>query len=550
MRPGCSNRYCGRGSARRRYLVVLVLTCLPLLILPAAATSAGPPLTVSCSGGGCSGGWYTTNVTVTFAWDPSGVTSTRGCDTNTVSSDTTGTTFRCTVTYDNGATASLAVTIKRDATPPTMNGGSANRGSDANGWYNHPVAITFNGSDATSGIAGCTSTTYAGPDTGGVSFSGACTDQAGNSSGTVSFGPIKYDATAPSSSASLSRGPDTNGWYNRPVDFSASGSDNLSGIASCSSGTYSGPDVGGGSIGAGCTDNAGNSSSQGLGINYDSTPPTVTGVNAARPPDSNGWYNHAVAIAFAGSDGASGIASCTNLTYDGPESPGTTVNGSCTDVAGNTGGGGTFTLKYDSTPPTLTDVRVESDNNLATLFWTASADTKAIEVVRAPGPSGPDPATVFTGLASTYEDTTVVNRVKYVYTVTGFDEAGNKAVETISVIPAARLYSPARGAVVKSPPLLSWRKIPGASYYNVQVYFGGSGQAIRQVLSVQISGRKVLSAWPTGPRYRMRKQWVFKKKHHKLARGHYTWYVWPGLGKRSARNYGKLFGKSDFIVSR
>jgi hypothetical protein len=48
----------------------------------------------------------------------------------------------------------------------------------------------------------------------------------------------------------------------------------------------------------------------------------------------------------------------------------------------------------------------------------------------------------------------------------------------------------------------------------------------------------------------MRKQWVFKKKHYKLARGRYTWYVWPGVGKRSARNYGKLFGKSDFIVLR
>jgi hypothetical protein len=56
--------------------------------------------------------------------------------------------------------------------------------------------------------------------------------------------------------------------------------------------------------------------------------------------------------------------------------------------------------------------------------------------------------------------------------------------------------------------------------------------------------------WPTQPRYRMRKQWIFKKKRLKLVPGPYAWYVWPGFGKRTARNYGKLLGKSDFIVSR
>src|SRR5712691_8822160 len=419
MRPASSSRYCGKGSARRRYLVVLLAVSLLLLILPAGATSAGPPITVSCNGGGCSDGWYTTNVTVAFSWDPTGVTSTNGCDTRTVSSDTAGITLTCTVTYSNGASASLSAGIKRDATPPTITGASASRGPDANGWYNHSVGIAFNGSDATSGIAGCTSTSYGGPDTTNASFSGSCTDRAGNASGTINFGPIKYDSAPPSVSAALARGPDANGWYNQPVGFAASGSDNLSGIASCSAGTYSGPDTSGGVISAGCTDNAGNAASTGLGINYDSTPPSVTGVSAARPPDSNGWYNHPVAIAFTGSDGTSGVASCTNVTYSGPDSPDAAVNGSCTDGAGNTGGGGSFTLKYGSTPPTLTNVRVESGDSYVTLSWSSSPDTKSIEVVRAPGPSGSDPGTVFTGLASGYEDETVTNHVKYEYTITG-----------------------------------------------------------------------------------------------------------------------------------
>ena len=148
------------------------------------------------------------------------------------------------------------------AAPPAVSGGSPNRGPDANGWYNHPVSINFNGTDATSGVASCSGPSYGGPDTAGASFTGTCTDQAGNTSAPASFGPIKYDATPPSVSASLSRGPDFGDWYKHPVDFGASGSDNLSGIASCSGGTLGG----GGSGTASCTDNAGNSASAGVGV--------------------------------------------------------------------------------------------------------------------------------------------------------------------------------------------------------------------------------------------------------------------------------------------
>lgn len=86
-----------------------------------------------------------------------------------------------------------------------------------------------------------------------------------------------------------------------------------------------------------------------------------------------------------------------------------------------------------------------------------------------------------------------------VYTINGFDAAGNKAVETVSIIPAAKLYSPARGATVTSPPLLAWREVTSASCYNLQVYFGVLSNAMRRVASVTVSGRKVLSAWPLKP---------------------------------------------------
>ena len=527
-----------------RYAVALGLVCLPLVILAPAASAA--PITVTCNGGGCAPDWYKVNITVAFAWDPTGVTSTSQCDTNTVTSDTTGWSRTCTVTYSNGSQSVLPVTVKKDATPPNITGASPTRGPDSNGWYNHPVGVNFTGSDATSGIAACSSPGYSGPDTGSASFSGTCSDKAGNVSAPATSGSIKYDATRPSVSVSLSRGPDSNGWYNHPVDFSAQGSDNLSGIASCNSGTFGG----GGSVSASCTDNAGNVASAGVPVNYDAGAPSIDAVSLDRAPDSNGWYNHPVRVSFRGSDGGSGVDTCTDLTYSGPDTDNATVNGTCVDKAGNRAAGSSPAFKYDSTPPTIANVGFDWDDGTATLTWTSSPDTKLIEIERTPGPSGAAGGPVFKGLASKFEDKGLTNKVKYVYTINGYDEAGNKASDTVSIVPGAKLYSPARGSVVTRPPLLAWRAVPGASYYNLQLYFGVSGKALRRVASISVSGRKVLSAWPLQPRYRLKKAWKFNGKKRNLARGRYRWYVYPGVGKRSAHKYGPLIGQSDFIVRK
>ena len=51
---------------------------------------------------------------------------------------------------------------------------------------------------------------------------------------------IKYDATRRLRRGRL-RGPDLNGWYNQPVALALTGSDAISGVASCG-GDYAGPD--------------------------------------------------------------------------------------------------------------------------------------------------------------------------------------------------------------------------------------------------------------------------------------------------------------------
>jgi hypothetical protein len=86
-------------------------------------------------------------------------------------------------------------------------------------------------------------------------------------------------------------------------------------------------------------------------VRRDTTPPQVTGIAAARAPDANGWYNHAVGVTLAGSDATSGIASCDAPTYSGPDSGSAVASGVCRDAAGNTSAPAATTLEYDATAP-------------------------------------------------------------------------------------------------------------------------------------------------------------------------------------------------------
>jgi hypothetical protein len=136
--------------------------------------------------------WYTSNVTVNWVIDPLPDSST-GCDAFTLTADTRGVTRTCSATW-GGFNLDGNVTIKIDKTLPSASG-APSRPPDANGWYNKPVGVSFSGTDAMSGIAGCSSATYSGPDSAAAAVSGTCTDKAGNVRSAVFSFP--YDATPP-----------------------------------------------------------------------------------------------------------------------------------------------------------------------------------------------------------------------------------------------------------------------------------------------------------------------------------------------------------------
>jgi large repetitive protein len=131
------------------------------------------------------------------------------------------------------------------------------------------------------------------------------------------------------------------------------------------------------------------------------------------------------------------------------------------------------------------------------------------------------------------------------FEVRAIDAAGNadatpalhawKIEAPARAISPSALLAPRGGARVTKPPLLRWRPVARARYYNVQVFRGK---------------QKVLSVWPTRTRLQLRARWKFAGRVRRLTPGAYRWYVWPGFGVPSARNYGQLLGQSTFVVVR
>lgn len=298
-----------------------------------------------------------------------------------------------------------------------------------------------------------------------------------------------------------------------------------------------------------CTwSNAEGSKTTTANVRRDATPPRVNGA-AERQPDANGWYNHPIRFQFSGEDGTSGVEGCGVVTYTGPDTATARITGSCRDRAGNTGTTTPFEFKYDTTPPKLDNVRAKILRRAVVLTWATSTDASSVVVLRRPGLGGSEPSTLFNGSGRSFTDRHLKTGVRYRYTVTAYDAAGNGITTALvaqlgrSTAKTARarpttthaLTRPADEVRVARPPVLVWATVPGATYYNVQLFR---------------SSRKILSAWPRRARFQLRTAWRFGHGSQRLTPGRYHWYVWPGFGRVSASRYGKRLVSRDFVVTR
>jgi hypothetical protein len=145
----------------------------------------------------------------------------------------------------------------------------------ANGWYRSNVTISWTvvGAQTSTGCDARTLTV----DTPGTKVT--CTATSGGDETTKSV-TIKLDKTAPSAVAVPARPPDANDWYNKALTVGFAGADEISGIASCSSSHYGGPDNPTALVAGSCADNAGNAASATFAFKYDATAPSLFAVTA------------------------------------------------------------------------------------------------------------------------------------------------------------------------------------------------------------------------------------------------------------------------------
>lgn len=262
-------------------------------------------------------GWYTSPVTV--SWTCNDVISGSATKSVTVSTQGANQPVSLSCTSAAGVTVTSSETVSVDLTPPTITG-SAVPSAAANGWFTPPVSVSFQCTDALSGVrAGSPlgGTTLTG-DTGaaGTLVTGTCYDVAGNLSST-NIGPIKIDRTPPSIQLQGIATLNAAGWANQsPVTVTWSCADTGAGpVSPTVSQQVTGSGTGLSATGT-CYDNAGNhSSATQTGIKIDTAPPLVT----FRSPANGAQYTQGgtVAAAYTCADALSGIAGCSGPVASG-----------------------------------------------------------------------------------------------------------------------------------------------------------------------------------------------------------------------------------------
>ena len=278
-----------------------------------------------------------------------------------------------------------SITLKVDKTPPTLNG-AATTSPNGNGWYSGDVTVHWTCSDATSGLDGaCPADNVIGDEGDNISVSQTISDVAGNTT-SKTVGGIKIDRTNPTTIGSVPKVP-ASGWYTNAVQVTLDASDNLSGVAATyytvdggAAQTYSGAfsygTEGTHQIAFWSKDKAGNLEAAGapITLQIDKTAPTTKVINPISP--DSGWFvTSGVPFAFDANDATSGVAA-TYYTIDGgdPQEYGEPFTASLStgshtvtywsvDIAGNKESTGTFTVKVDTIPPTISGSQTPAPNS-------------------------------------------------------------------------------------------------------------------------------------------------------------------------------------------
>jgi hypothetical protein len=399
-------------------------------VATAPADASAPTITAAVAPAPNAAGWNRSDATVTFTCtDEAGGSGVASCvadgtspasASRTITAETGGTLVSGTGTDNAGNKATTATTVKLDKTAPSITA-SKDRAPNAAGWYDHDVTVSFQCTDALSGVQSCPAarTLSQGAD---QSAGGSATDRAGNTASAQQSG-INVDATAPVLTGSFPAG-----WHTGDVTVTWTCTDALSGVAGQPADSTVGGEGANLSATASCTDRAGNTTTRTVdGIQIDRTAP-VTGLSGV----SNSRTNGGVTVTLAPVDGLSGVDSTYYAVDGGDLRTGTsltltdegahTVTYFSTDRAGNTEQLQSVVVRIDRTAPTI--AHLFTPLSYTDGAWTNHDVTVAFECADQGG----------SGVASCSPPVTVSDEgesQQVVGTVT--DDAGSSATDTAVV---------------------------------------------------------------------------------------------------------------------
>ena len=291
----------------------------------AIAIDTTPPAISPSIAGPSKSGWYTGDVTVSWSVsDPESPISARsGCDTTTITTDTTGTTLTCSAT-SVGGTSTQSVTIKRDATAPSITCGAAD-----GLWHNADVSIACTATDggagpATQSVSLSTSVAANTEAANAATDSQSICDAAGNC---ATAGPISGNQVDKQAPALQSCDAPDGQWHANNVTLDCTYSDGGSGPADQTVGLST--DVAAGSEDANATASTSSQACDAVG-NCAATPAAISGnkidrqapsITITSPTNTTYLLNQAVAAGYSCADGGAGIATC-----DGPVASGSRID--------------------------------------------------------------------------------------------------------------------------------------------------------------------------------------------------------------------------------
>jgi len=272
---------------------------------------SNPTITHSQSPEANGAGWNNSDVTVTFTCDDQpGLSGVASCTSaQSVTHEGKGQSVFGTATDHAGNLASDTANVDLDKTKPTVTG-APDRAANGHGWYRDDVTVSFECSDALSGIASCSGPEILGEGA-GQSVIGTAVDAADNSD-TASVSDINVDETPPVITGEATTAPNLNGWYSGDVTIHWTCSDALSGIdGPCPADSVITGEGDNLSAAAAVDDRAGNHASAFVtGIKIDRTAPTTSSDAPAE------WQHSTVTVALTPNDGLSGVAH-THFVVDG-----------------------------------------------------------------------------------------------------------------------------------------------------------------------------------------------------------------------------------------